>query len=138
MKGAQREVRDNNGHTPYDLADDLQSRKLARELKESLTSDTKCNCLMLKSTLKKTEKSMEMPFAFLTFFNLIFLILFLFLFPRWTNKWSVYLITGSGLITMVFWFSTQFSNPGFIVKPKEVDFLVSKLVFYCFSCIFRN
>jgi glucan phosphoethanolaminetransferase (alkaline phosphatase superfamily) len=85
MKGALREVRDNNGHTPYDIADDLTSRKLARELKESLTSDTACNCLMLKNTLKKTEKSMEMPIAFLIFFNIIFLILFLFLFPRWTN-----------------------------------------------------
>jgi len=106
MKGALRVVRDNNGHTPYDLAEELNSRKLSKEIKESLTSDTACNCLMLKNTLKKSEKSFDMPFAFLFFYNLIFVILFLFLFPRWVNQWSVYIITSFGIITLLFWFST--------------------------------
>jgi len=84
----------------------LKSRKLARELKEALTSDTTCNCLMLKSTLKKTEKSFEMPFAFLVFFDSIFVVLFLFLFPRWQNQWSVYVILIFGMLTITFWFKT--------------------------------
>ena len=83
MKGAIRDVRDNNGQTPHDLADQLNGRRLAREIKEALTSDTTCNCLMLKPVLKKTEKSMEMPIAFMTFFNLVYIILFVILFPRW-------------------------------------------------------
>ena len=37
MKGATRDVKDNNGQTPYDLCEDMKSRKLGRELKESLT-----------------------------------------------------------------------------------------------------
>jgi glucan phosphoethanolaminetransferase (alkaline phosphatase superfamily) len=123
MKGAIRDIRDNNGKIPYDLAEDLNSRKLSREIKEALTSDTGCNCLMLKNTLKKTEKSMEMPLAFLLCFDIIFAFLFLFLFPRWENKWSVYAITICGIITMVFWISSEYSNPGYITKPKEVDFL---------------
>lgn len=108
MKGALRDIRDQNGQTPFDLAEQLQSRKLAREIKDSLTSDTACNCLMLKTVLKKTEKSMEMPFAFLAFFNSVYLILFLLLFPRWQNKESVYFITGCGLVTIFFWFVCQF------------------------------
>ena len=83
MKGAIRDTRDNNGQTPHDLADQLNGRRLSREIKEALTSDTNCNCLMLKPVLKKTEKSMEMPIAFMTFFNLVYLILFVVLFPRW-------------------------------------------------------
>ena len=83
MKGAIRNIRDNNGQLAYDLAEELNSRKLARELKESLTSETPCNCLMLKSSLKKVERSLEMPVAFLMFFDSIFIILFIFLFPRW-------------------------------------------------------
>ena len=114
MKGAIRDIRDNNGKTPFDIADDLNSRKLAKELKDALTADTTCNCLMLKNTLKKTEKSMEMPFAFLVVFDVIFALLFLFLFPRWENEWSVYVITFFGLMTLIFWFRTMYSNPGFI------------------------
>jgi len=128
MKGAKRDIRDNNNQTPYDLADDLNHRATARELKEALASDTSCNCLMLKTSLKKTEKSMEMPIAFMIFFDTIFGILMLFLFPRWRNSWSVYMICISGLITMVFWFKTQFSDPGFMKKPKDVDFLVSLMI----------
>ena len=126
MKGAIRDIRDNNGNTPYDLADDLNSRKLANELKGALTSDTKCNCLMLKSSLKKSEKSMEMPFSFMILFDGVFAILFLLLFPRWENAWSVYFITFFGVTTMIFWFISQFMDPGYIKKPKSVDFLVSK------------
>lgn len=104
MKGAIRDMIDNNGLTPYDLAEDLDNRKLATELKESLTSDTKCNCLMLKTSLKKSEKSMDMPFAFMILFDLVFAILFLMLFPRWENEWSVCFITAFGVITILFWF----------------------------------
>jgi len=78
---------------------------------------------MLKSSLKKVEKSFEMPAAFLVFFDTIFAILFLFLFPRWQNTWSIYLITFSGLMSMVFWFITMNTDAGIMRKPKEVDFL---------------
>lgn len=106
MKGAVRNIHDNNGHTPLDLSDELQSRKLAKELKESLTAESTCNCLMLKATLQKTERSMDMPFAFLVLFNLIFIILFLFLFPRWKTDWAIYITSMGGILSMIFWFKT--------------------------------
>ena len=58
MKGSIRDIRDKNGKTPYDLADDLKSRKLGKELREHLTEEVSCNCLMLKSSLKKVDKSL--------------------------------------------------------------------------------
>jgi palmitoyltransferase ZDHHC13/17 len=78
---------------------------------------------MLKSSLKKVEKSLEMPIAFLVFFDSIFAILFLFLFPRWQNTWSIYLIIISGMLTMLFWFITMNTDAGVMRRPKDIDFL---------------
>ena len=43
----------------------------------------------------------------------------------WTSGTLIYTSLASGLVTIVFWFVSQFADPGFIRKPKEVDFLVS-------------
>ena len=43
----------------------------------------------------------------------------------YSNEWTVYFVMATGMITIVFWFKTQFMDPGFIEKPKQVDFLVS-------------
>jgi len=64
-----------------------------------------------------------MPIAFLVFFDLIYAILILVLFPVWTSGTLIYSSLASGLVTIVFWFVSQFSDPGFIRKPKQVDFL---------------
>ena len=37
----------------------------------------------------------------------------------------IYLNLALGVLTMLFWFKSQFTNPGYISKPKEMDFLVS-------------
>ena len=75
--------------------------------------------------MKKSEKSMSMPIAFLVFFDSVYAILMLILFPVWESELAVYISLFLGMQTMVFWFKAQFSDPGFIRKPKEVDFLVS-------------
>jgi hypothetical protein len=78
-----------------------------------------------------------MPFAFLFVYDLIFALLILILFPGklvlfihfcsvWQTQIEVYFNLGLGVITMLFWFISQFSDPGVIQKPKNVDFLVSK------------
>jgi len=73
--------------------------------------------------MKKTEKSLQMPMAFLLFYDSTFAILMLFLFPVWEEEWQVYLNLMLGMITMTFWFISQFSDPGFIKRPRQVDFL---------------
>lgn len=81
---------------------------------------------MLKTPLRKTEKSLALPVTFLTFFNFVYVILIIVLFPVWTNKdgrYLIYLDLGLGIISIILWLRTQFSDPGFIKKPKEVDFL---------------
>ena len=59
---------------------------------------------MLKTPMKKAEKSMSMPIAFLVFFDTIYALLMLFLFPVWESEVAVYISLLLGMITMVFWF----------------------------------
>lgn len=102
MKGAIRDLKDKNGQTPYDLCEDLNGRKLGKELKESLTQESHCDCLMLKSTLKKSERSLSMPITFLVFFDFLFGILLLFLFPCKSNIFIIHLS---------FYFFLQYGKP---------------------------
>lgn len=64
-----------------------------------------------------------MPIAFLVFFDFIYALLILILFPVWESEELVYFNLSLGVLTIIFWFVCQFSNPGFIEKPKGVDFL---------------
>ena len=129
MKGAKRDVRDNNGKTPYDLADELEKRKLATELKKNLSEASSCNCLLLSSSLEKIEKSMQMPFVFCALFNSIFSVLLFLLFPRWHSESYIYITIFFGLMTDIFWFKLQWMDPGHMYKPRDVDFLVSHFQF---------
>tara|TARA_B110000285_G_scaffold232015_1_gene302105 strand:+ start:799 stop:1437 length:639 start_codon:yes stop_codon:yes gene_type:complete len=104
MKGAIRDLKDKNDQTPFDLCEDLKSRKTCRELKDSLSQETYCDCLMLKSSLKKAERSLQLPITFLVLFDSIYALLMLFLFPVWESGTVVYLNLGFGLLTLLFWF----------------------------------
>jgi hypothetical protein len=59
---------------------------------------------MLKSTLKKAERSLQLPITFLVLFDSIYALLMLFLFPVWESGTVVYLNLGFGLLTLLFWF----------------------------------
>lgn len=41
----------------------------------------------------------------------------------WKNKLFVYINLALGVLSIILWLFTQFSDPGFIQKPKEMDFL---------------
>lgn len=92
---------------------------------------------MLKPSLKKTGKSLKMPLLFLIFFDFIFAVLITCLFSgRFFDNYINFIIEWKyseivivnillGSITLIFWAITAISEPGFIKKPEEVDFLVS-------------
>lgn len=81
MRGAPRNIKSKRGKTPLDLVKDIESEHLRAELKAALEDNGRCECLMLKTPLKKTEKSLSLPVAFLSFFNLVYILLILFSFP---------------------------------------------------------
>ena len=129
MRGADKTIKDKLGRTPLDLAKELEDKKVQTEIRMFLEAESKYDCLMLKTPLKRTEKSFSMPIAFLVFFDSIYGLATLFLFPIWKDEWRVYMTNLLGFLTIVFWFRTSFSDPGIILKPREIDFLVSKLYY---------
>jgi len=50
-----------------------------------------CDCLMLKTPLRKMERSLAMPAVFLTLNLTAYALLVLFLFPLYPNIWMVYI-----------------------------------------------
>ena len=99
------------------------SAGLKSELSAALLEESKCDCLMFKNTLKKTEKSSTMPAVSMLMFLAVYVILLLFLFPIWPDDWIIYTNLALGGFTMIFWLMSMFSNPGVIKKPADVDFL---------------
>lgn len=59
MRGASRWVRDKKGNRPIDMVNDIKNERLQKELKAALEDDSSvCDFLMLKTVLKKTERSL--------------------------------------------------------------------------------
>lgn len=59
MRGASRWVRDKKGNRPIDMVNDIKNERLQKELKSALEDDSSvCDFLMLKTVLKKTERSL--------------------------------------------------------------------------------
>jgi len=77
---------------------------------------------MLKTALRKTEKSMFMPTVFITLNLITYLALGLILFPIFENIKLVYLSVGIEVLMLIFWAAASIKDPGFIRKPKETVF----------------
>lgn len=123
MRGAPRNARDKQGRKAIDLVNDIQNEELQKELRTALENESSsCECLNLKTQLKKTEKSMSMPLVFLTIFDVIFITLIFLVFPVWESLFQVYLCLSLGALTLIYWILSQNSDPGFIKKPKNLDF----------------
>ena len=60
---------------------------------------------------------------FIGFFDLIYVIEMAFIYPIQEHQRYVYTPLILGLIAIYTWFSVVFSNPGFVKRPKQNDFL---------------
>ena len=54
MRGASKLVKDKNGRIAEDLIKDITSESLQKELVNSMAGNDTCECLQLKTPLKKT------------------------------------------------------------------------------------
>ena len=124
--GASKTIKSHKGQTAFDLTKDIESASLRAELRDNLTNNPACGCLMLTPSLSKIEKSFKMPFAFLVLFAMIYAVVVLFLFPGkyrlnkiavWPSYNSMFISGGFGAASIFFWIWAQCSDPGFIRKP---------------------
>ena len=84
---------------------------------------------MLKTPLRKVEKSLKMALYFISLNGFVYIIQTLFLYPVWLHRYFIELDVGLGLLTLLFWFICLMSSPGFIKKPKAIEFLeIMKLI----------
>jgi len=71
-----------------------------------------------------------MPSVFLFIILLIYSMMFTFVFPYWKDIWLIYVNCALGFLSIFFWIISMCSDPGCIVKPHDIEFLVS---FYNFN-----
>lgn len=73
-----------------------------------------------------------MPAVFLFIIFLIYTLMFTLVFPYWKNDWMIYINCAFGLSSLFFWIILMCSDPGFIIKPHDIEFLVSFFYFNVF------
>jgi hypothetical protein len=84
---------------------------------------------MLKTPLRKVEKSLKMALYFISLNGMVYVIQTLFLYPVWLHRYFIELDVGLGILTLLFWWICLMSSPGFIRKPKDIEFLeIMKLI----------
>lgn len=124
FRGAPKDIEDKAGNTPLDLTQRIESLTLRDELVGYLTAKGgMLDCCMLKTPLKKVEKSYKMPALFFSLNGSVFLILGLFLFPVWQNRQLIWLNIALGVAAFLMWAITAKTKPGYIKKPKNIEFL---------------
>ena len=81
MRGADREDKDNKGRKPVDLVPEISSLSMRQTLIEDLVEPKSIECLMIKTPLKKVNKSYT-TIIFMWFLMLsVYVTLTLFVFP---------------------------------------------------------
>lgn len=81
IRGAPRNVRDNKGRLPADLIGDLSSMSMRQQLIEELDNPRTVDCLMIKTPLKKVNKSYTTVYFMWLLMGLVYIFLLLFVFP---------------------------------------------------------
>ena len=78
---------------------------------------------MIKTPLKKVHKSFKMASYFLMLNASVYILQALFLYPVWISNSFVEVDIVLGFLTLFFWIVLIFSEPGFIKKPNNIEFL---------------
>jgi len=94
-----------------------------------------CSCFMIRPPLKRMRKSFSTPLFFILLILINFLILSFMILPckynvliaivfdESCNKWF-YMNSAFFGSTIVLFIILNFKNPGYLTKPKKIDFLV--------------
>lgn len=81
IRGASRNVVDNNNRKPIDLVEMISNQDLQRELRSMLKPPSGCSCFMIKTPLKLMRKSLTTPLFFMALIVINYLILLFLIFP---------------------------------------------------------
>ena len=122
--GAPTNIRDQNGFTALDLANNLEDSRIKLEIIKLLTHRTGLiEFLQYRNPLKKVSRSWKLPIAYVGFNVYIYLISALFTAPIWAAPFEIWIVLISFAVSTLFWLITMNKDPGFIKPYPQVDFL---------------
>ena len=118
-------IKDGNDCKPLDILDQVQTDSLRNDLEHYLKQKRKCCdcCCTLSRTFRKIDRSRRMVIVFAALTLICQMLLILFLFPVWSSVWYIIFIEVLQIITLTFYLLSSCKNPGYIEKPKNIDFL---------------
>ena len=130
FRDAPKDVLDKSGRTPLDLAQAIDDEMLKEQVVSILKQEEDCcACLMLRTPIKRVQKSIQMPLLFLTLNLIVWILLLGFSIPFWENLKQVYICGATELVLLVFWVRSSVMDPGFIKKESSCGLLdLMKLV----------
>lgn len=107
---------------PADLVDEIDTIALGNQVNFLLNSRPGLlDCLMLRSPVKKVEKSNSMPILFFFLNVVVFATLILFLFPLWPDPAHADWLIFFELLAMVLWVRGMMSDAGKIHPTKDMN-----------------
>jgi hypothetical protein len=125
FRGADKTIKDNNNLMPIDIATQtIENENLKNEVVSYLSNNGGFfDCCMLKTPLKKVDKSFKMALYFISLNVLVYALQAVFLYPVWKKVLFMDINIALGAATLVFWVVCVLSSPGFIKKPRQLEFL---------------
>jgi hypothetical protein len=121
LRGANKNIRDNNGKLPIDYCDTIDNARLLQEATTLLGKPSRCDFLMLKPATRKMRRSPTTMIFFLCLFATCMLIQITMTFPYLSTVQIAINLTCS-IICTVFLFLSSFKQPGYL-KPQTTDFI---------------
>lgn len=106
--GARIDVRDANGNTSIDIANDLDDSKTKQDILRLLNHKAGLiEILQYRTPLKKVNRSMKMPIAYLLFNFYVYVITLFFNAPLWQHMWEIYFVLTTFMLATIFWVITM-------------------------------
>ena len=130
IRGASRNICDNEGRKPIDLADLVTTARLKQTVLQDLKEPKDLQCLMLKTPLKLVTKSLKTPAVMWSLMGFVYLCNILFLWPLYYKQTPlIYTEMAAFILTIVLHLSAMLKNPGHLKSPKGISFMKMMTIF---------
>lgn len=122
--GARTDLKDLNGNTAIDIANDLEESRTKQDILRLLNHKAGLiELLQYRTPLRKVNKSMKMPMAYLLFNLYVYIITLFFNAPLWQDMTEIYFVLTTFMLATIFWIISMQKDPGYIQPYPKVDFL---------------
>lgn len=125
IKGANKDIIDNDGNRPIDLAEHLRTPAIRQEIYHLLQNDEKImrDCLMLRPPVHKTQRTRNMLYACFLLMVVSYYLTNSYVFLYFDNPTMKHILFGSCIGTLFFFIISCIRDPGYVKKDPDQSFL---------------